>query len=473
MPAPDDLIKLLTPHGQTHLVAFWQELDEPTQRKLSEQIRTTDFRQVRDLYERHVGKISAPGSHHAAERAKAPADLVRQPKSQHETEEWRRAAKFGEGMLSGGKVGAILVAGGQGTRLGFNKPKGMFHIGPVSKAPLFQILAEQVLARSRRAGQPIPYYVMTSDATHHDTEEFFRLHHYFGLNPEDVFFFKQGNMPAVDATTGKLLLAEKDSLALSPDGHGGILAALKTSGALDDMARRGIEYLHYHQVDNPTAIVCDPAFIGWHALKGSEISTKVVAKVSPTEKMGVVCDVDGCTQIIEYSDLSDELAHKRNEQGEPIFWAGNTAIHVLTRSFLERLCDGSNDLPFHVAHKKVPFINEQGEPVEPTSPNAFKFERFIFDALPLASKALVVEADRQREFNPVKNAEGADSPATSQAALLSLARGWLRNCGCAVADDCCIEISPLFALDEEELGKKVSSGTRYESGSYLRETERC
>lgn len=469
MSAPAELTELLSSHGQAHLVAFWSELDEPAQRRLAEQIRSIDFRQLRDLYERHTNKISAPGATHAAERATAPADLVRQPKSQHETDEWRRAAKFGEGVLSGGKVGAVLVAGGQGTRLGFAKPKGMFHIGPVSNATLFQILAEQVLARSRRAGQAIPYYVMTSDATHHDTEEFFRLHHYFGLDPENVFFFKQGNMPAVDATTGKLLLAEKGSLALSPDGHGGILAALKNSGALDDMARRGIEYLHYHQVDNPTAIVCDPAFIGWHALKGSEISTKVVAKISPTEKMGVVCDVDGCTQIIEYSDLSDELAHKRDEQGGPIYWAGNTAIHVLSRSFLERLSDGSHDLPFHVAHKKVPFIDEQGNAVEPTAPNAFKFERFIFDALPLASKALVVEADRAREFNPVKNAEGADSPATSKAGLQTLARNWLHHCGCAVGDDANVEISPLFALDEEELAKKVKHGTRYESGSYLRE----
>ncbi len=469
MPAPADLNELLTPHGQTHLVAFWAELGEPARRRLAEQIRATDFRQVRELHERHTAKKNAAGAADAAERANAPADLVRQPKSQHEKDEWRRAAKFGEGMLSGGKVGAILVAGGQGTRLGFEKPKGMFHIGPVSNATLFQILAEQVLARSRRANQSIPYYVMTSDATHHETEEFFRLHHYFGLDPDDVFFFKQGNMPAVDAATGKLLLADKGSLALSPDGHGGILAALKRSGALDDMARRGIEYLHYHQVDNPTAIVCDPAFVGWHALKGSDISTKVVPKVSPTEKMGVVCDVDGCTRIIEYSDLSEELAHKRDEAGEPIFWAGNTAIHVLSRSFLERLSDGDHDLPFHVAHKKVPFIDEAGNAVEPASPNAFKFERFIFDALPLASKALVVEADRTREFNPVKNAEGADSPATSKAALVSLARNWLRHCGCAVAEHAHVEISPLFALDEEELAKKVPHGTRYESASYLRD----
>ncbi|HEX6984483.1 MAG TPA: UDPGP type 1 family protein, partial [Planctomycetaceae bacterium] len=354
------------------------------------------------------------GAANLAAQAGPPADLVRQPRTRHEADEWHRAAQFGEGMLSAGKVGAIVVAGGQGTRLGFEKPKGTFHIGPVSGASLFQVLAEQVLARGRRAGRDVPYYVMTSDATHHHTEEFFRLHHYFGLDPEDVFFFRQGNMPALDAETGRLLLAEKGSLALSPDGHGGILAALKKSGALDDMARRGVEYLHYHQVDNPTAIVCDPALLGWHALRASEITTKVVAKVSPAEKMGVVCDVGGKTQIIEYSDLPDELADKRDADGNPVFWAGNTAIHVLSRTFLERLCDGAHDLPFHVAYKKVPFVDPHGSAVEPATPNAYKFERFIFDALPLAATALVVEADRAREFNPVKNAEGADSPATAK-----------------------------------------------------------
>lgn len=470
MPVPADLLNLLKVHGQEHLVAFWDELDDPGRDRLAGQIRGLDFRQVRELHERQNGKgAGAGGAAGLAAQAGPPADLVRQPKSQHDRDEWHRAAQFGEGMLSGGKAGAIVVAGGQGTRLGFDRPKGMFRIGPVSGASLFQILAEQVLARARRAGRDIPYYVMTSDATHHATEEFFRLHHHFGLDPEDVFFFKQGNMPAADAATGRLLLAEKGSLALSPDGHGGILAALKRSGALDDMAKRGVEYLHYHQVDNPTAVVCDPAMLGFHALRGSELTTKVVAKTSPTEKMGAVCTVEGRTQIIEYSDLPADLADKRDAEGNPVFWAGNTAIHVLTRSFLERLCDGAHDLPFHVAHKKVPFVDDRGNPADPPAPNAYKFERFIFDALPLASKALVVEADRPREFNPVKNAEGADSPATAKAAIDAVGRAWLRAAGAEVAEDATVEISPLFALDEEEVAKKVRPGTRYEGAVYLRD----
>ncbi|MDQ3332986.1 MAG: UTP--glucose-1-phosphate uridylyltransferase, partial [Planctomycetota bacterium] len=200
MSPPAELTDLLSRHGQQHLIAFWSDLDAAAQKRLTEQVRSIDFRQVRNLYEKHTIKRSnGSPTLAAAEAATSPADLVRQPKTQHEIEEWRRATKFGEGVLSAGKVGAVLVAGGQGTRLGFDKPKGMFHIGPVSNATLFQILVEQVVARSRRAGHEIPYYVMTSDATHHDTEEFFRLHHYFGLDPDDVFFFKQGNMPAVDA----------------------------------------------------------------------------------------------------------------------------------------------------------------------------------------------------------------------------------------------------------------------------------
>jgi len=469
MPAPADLLNLLKAHGQEHLFAFWDALDHACRDRIAAQVREIDFRQIRDVLDKH-GKTTGAGDASAlAAQAGPPADLVRQPACRHDRDEWHRAAQFGEGMLSGGKVGAIVVAGGQGTRLGFDKPKGMFKIGPASGACLFQILAEQVFARAKRAGRDVPYYVMTSDATHHATEEFFRLHHFFGLDAEDVFFFKQGNMPAVDAGTGKLLLAEKGSLALSPDGHGGILAALKRSGALEDMAKRGVEYLYYHQVDNPTAIVCDPALLGFHALHGSELTTKVVAKTSPTEKMGAVCTVDGRTQIIEYSDLPGDLADKRDAEGTPIFWAGNTAIHVLSRTFLERLCDGNNDLLFHVAHKKVPFVDERGNTVEPTAPNAFKFERFIFDALPLASKALVVEADRSREFNPVKNAEGPDSPATAKAALDGIGKAWLRAAGAELAEGATVEISPLFALDEADVVKKVKAGTRFEGGVYLRE----
>lgn len=354
-----------------------------------------------------------------------------------------------------GRVGAILVAGGQGTRLGASFPKGMLPIGPVSGCTLYQLFAEQLLARSRRAGAVIPYYIMTSDATHAATVEFFQREQHFGLDPEAVRFFRQGTMPAVD-DEGRWLLTAKGRLATTPDGHGGLLTALKRAGLLDNMRRRGIETLYYHQVDNPTAIVCDPWFIGHHLMRGAEMSTKVVAKRSADERMGVVVEIDGVTQIIEYSDLPPEVARQRDARGELVLWAGSTAMHVFERAFLERVANDGSALPFHRAHKKVPHLAETGRVVEPSAPNAWKFERFIFDAMPHTRRALVVEADRAREFNPVKNAEGADSPETAQRAMIANAQRLLAEAGIDVPSHVPVEISPLFALNAAELRAKVT-----------------
>jgi len=251
---------------------------------------------------------------------------------------------------------------------------------------------------------------MTSPATHDETVAFFEQHHYFGLNKSDVHFFRQGNLPATDAASGKLLLAEKHSLALSPDGHGGLLAALSRSGSIADMRRRGVETLFYHQVDNPLCRVCDPAFLGFHALASADVTTKVVAKQSPEEKMGVVVDVDGRSQIIEYSDLPAELTTHRDHTGGYVFWAGNTAIHCFQRAFFDRLLADKTELPLHRAKKKVPFVDDAGNFVKPETENVLKFERFIFDTLPIAGKSLVVEARREQEFYPLKNKTGDFSP---------------------------------------------------------------
>ena len=463
--APADLRALLEPHGQTHLLRFWDELDEPGRTRLRDQIAAIDFGEVRDLYESKASDGGADAG--AAGRAVTPRSVVRLPRSDADRTAWDDAVAAGEALLKTGTVGAILVAGGQGTRLGFDQPKGMFPVGPVSGATLFEILAGQLLARSRRAGVPIPLYVMTSDATHEPTVEFFAAHGRFGLPAGDVTFFKQGTMPAVDDGTGDVLLAAKDRVAVSPDGHGGLVKGLATNGVLDAMRDRGIEHLYYHQVDNPTAIVCDPAFLGFHALRGSDLSTKVVAKVGPGEKMGVVCDVNGVTRIIEYSDLPDDVAAKTDADGGLSLWAGNTAIHAFRRDFLRSLTVAGKELPFHVAHKKVPHLAADGTPVEPTEPNAYKFEKFIFDALPKAATALVVETDRAREFNPVKNAEGADSPATARAALSNLARAWLRTAGATVEDDAILEIDPRFALDAQELAGRIDAGSTYGGSLYL------
>lgn len=467
---PADTAKRLEQHQQSHLLRWWPELSEGERSRLLEQISQLDFESVAGL----VAKAKSGDGDNAgdtaarARRATEPRGVVRQPGNNSAAlDEWNDAFRHGEELLRAGKVGAILVAGGQGTRLGFDKPKGMFTIGPVSGRSLFQVLSDQIRARIRRYGRSIPFYVMTSDATHDETVEYFEANNYLGLDRRDVAFFRQGNMPSVDAKSGQVLLAEKGTLTASPDGHGGILAALANSGLLDDMQLRGIEHLYYHQVDNPTAIVCDPALIGFHAKRQSELTTKVVPKVSASERMGVVVDVDGQTQIIEYSDMPADVAARVNSAGELMHWAGNMAIHVFDRAFLERLASSGDSLPFHIAHKKVPYVDAEGQLKEPDEPNAYKFERFIFDALPLAKRALVVEADRSGEFNPVKNASGSDSPETARNAMNALYRNWLEAAGAKVAEGVVVEISPLFALDADEVRGKIQPSTRFDKSTYL------
>ena len=358
---------------------------------------------------------------------------------------------IGEQLLADGKVAVITVAGGQGSRLGFDHPKGMFPIGPVTDRTLFQIFAEQIVARQKMYDCVIPWLIMTSSATHDETVDFFDQHSFFGLSQDNVKFFQQGSMPAVDAATGKLLLKTKSSLCLSPDGHGGLVTALKESGLLDEMKTAGIQHFFYHQVDNPTAILCDPELIGLHHGQQSELTTNVVEKSSPTERMGVLVDINGRTEIIEYSELTEAQASAEDATGQWIFWAGNTAIHVVQLSFFDRLTTDGCQLELHLALKKMPHLDADGKLVEPTEANAYKFERFIFDALPLAKNALIVEGDREREFNPVKNATGSDSPETAKAALQRIAKTWLKEAGQDVADGQSIELSPLVAISGEQL----------------------
>lgn len=445
---PQSIQDTLQEFGQQHLLGFWADLSADQQTSLVQQIEAIDFAQLTQLRNNKEDDTDDD----RVSRAALPGNLV-----QLDTDAARRAEarKQGEEALAAGRVGVILVAGGQGTRLGFPHPKGMFPVGPVSGNTLFQILIEQVIARSKRSGKPIPYYVMTSDATHDETVAFFEENDNFGLSADLVHFFKQGNMPAVDRESGHVLLAAKDSIARSPDGHGGMLQALAKSGLLDQMKRDGIDLLYYHQVDNPTAVVADPEFLGFHLQFGSELSVKVVRKVSPTERMGVIVDVDGSLQIIEYSEMTPEEAAREDADGNWIFWAGNTAIHVFSRELLERITDAG--LPFHLAKKNVPHIDESGNavtPDDPSNPNAIKFERFIFDTLPLAKNALVVEASREREFNPVKNREGSDSPETAKAAIAAIGRQWLTASGQDIADNVVVEISPLAALDAADVTKQ-------------------
>ncbi|HEX3870382.1 MAG TPA: UDPGP type 1 family protein [Pirellulales bacterium] len=463
----NELHKRLEAHGQTHLLQFWDKL-KPTQRKeLAEQIEQIDFSLLARL---HHGEHTVDDFGAMASRAESPPAVRLDGTGMRFTAAEARAA--GERALRAGRVGAVLVAGGQGTRLGFDHPKGMYPIGPVSEASLFQILFEKIVATARRYETRVPLYLMTSPATHDETVAYLEKNERFGLAEEDLHIFCQGTMPAVDADSGKVLLAEPGQIARSPDGHGGMLAALRLSGGLVDAEKRGLGHLFYFQVDNPLAQVCDPLFIGYHRLADSHLSTLVIAKKDPTEKVGNVVSVDGRVRIIEYSDLPATAAQRRATNGSLALWAGNTAIHVIQMQFLETMAGDESRLPFHIARKAVPHIGAQGQSVEPNEPNAIKFERFIFDLLPAAERAIVVEVDPAEGFAPVKNAPGApaDSPEIVKRAIADLHRKWLVAAGAEIAEGVAVEISPLYALDAEEVARKVIPGQRFTKDTYLQTT---
>lgn len=450
--------------GQEHLLAFWEVLEPEQQESLSAQIDKIDFALIRKLYE---ARDKQSDVRELVERASAPpAFRLDKSKNQYTPE----AAKArGAGALSAGEVGAILVAGGQGTRLGFDHPKGMFPIGPVSENPLFQILFEKIRAVGRRFDVSIPLYLMTSPATHAETIEFLEANNRFGLEENEVRFFCQGTMPAVDLETGKVLLERRDRIFASPDGHGGMLAAFAESGCLKHAQDCGLRQLFYFQVDNPLADICGEEFIGYHVLSESELSTQVVAKQDPMARVGNVVSVDRMLHMIEYSDLPDELAKLREDDGSLKLWAGSIAVHVMDLDFLARMHEKNNALPFHIAKKKVPYIDGEGNEVAPTEPNAVKFERFIFDLLPAAKNAIVMEVDPARAFAPLKNAPGSesDTPESVKRQMIEEYTRWFREAGGEVAEGTPIEISPLVAMNAEQLAEKIDPGTRVEEPLYL------
>ena len=244
---------------------------------------------------------------------------------------------------------------------------------------------------------------------------------------------------------------------MSPDGHGGLLAAMLNAGLFDELRRRNVDYLFLHQIDNPLVRVCDPGLIGLHIAHGAQVSTKVVAKTGPEEKVGVAVDLDGLTAIIEYSDLPSELANEREADGELRYWAGSTAIHVFDREFVESVSKSEEaNLPWHLAKKKIPYIDRSGKPIQPDVENGVKFERFIFDTLPLAKTALIVETSREVEFAPLKNASGAFSAEYVREHMVNVAKDWLKKAGVTVPDRAIVEVSPLFANSPEELKDHVA-----------------
>ncbi|MCL2000402.1 MAG: UTP--glucose-1-phosphate uridylyltransferase, partial [Planctomycetes bacterium] len=321
MPEYEEILALFKKHGQEHILSGWEKLFPEQQDNLLADCAQVDFTWLKA----RLAEFQAAQASSRRPKKIAPAPVARLPENEEETTD-AAARAAGEELLKKGKAAAFLAAGGQGSRLGFEGPKGCFPIGPISGRSLFQWHGERIAARSRRCGAPIPWYIMTSQENDRETRRHFDAHGFFGLPEDDVFFFSQSMVPCLDFN-GKLMLSSPASLAMNPDGHGGAISGFRLSGALDDMKERGIEVVSFFQVDNPLVAACDPLFLGRHVLEEAEMSSKVVRKNSPSERMGIACLLDGKPAVVEYIDLDEESMRAANPDGSLRFWAGSAAIH--------------------------------------------------------------------------------------------------------------------------------------------------
>ncbi|MFI5337054.1 MAG: UTP--glucose-1-phosphate uridylyltransferase [Opitutales bacterium] len=459
--SPDPLIASFRAAGQGQVFAFWDQLGDKERAGLLGQAAEIDLAEITRLSRSLVQPSTGAAAVNWPDYAPSPYEKL--PEHGGDAAVWAAAVAAGEAALRAGRVAAFTVAGGQGTRLGYDSPKGTFAVTPVRGRSLFQVFAEKISAAGRRYGRPLHWFIMTSHANHEATAAYFGAHKFFGLDPARVHFFRQGRMPAVDFH-GKILLESRADIALSPDGHGGSFRALHRSGALDLLQREGVDILSYFQVDNPLVRCVDPAFIGFHVLRRSGMSSKTLPKAYPEEKVGMFCVRDGRTCVVEYSDMPLALQRERNPDGSLRHHAGSIAIHIIDREFaLKMAAEGEGAvLPFHRAEKKIPAIDATGAPVRPTTPNGIKFEMFVFDALPFASAPVVIETSRADDFSPVKNAEGVDSPATCRADQLRQFARWFRAVGVTVPADAqgvplvALEVSPLFGDDAASFAESWS-----------------
>lgn len=426
----NELIAKLSPFGQEHLLSSWNALSPSEKDSLATQIHSLDLPLLKDLHQLAVQGISHDSQDQQIEPL--PFRMVYEDPRQ---EYWFEA---GKAALRAGQVGAFLVAGGQGSRLGYEGPKGAYNIGLPSQKSIFQYHAERLLRLKTLYGIQAPWCIMTSPLNHDATIQHFAEHSYFGLEKDRIRFFSQAMLPALDPQ-GKVLLESPEKIFLVPDGNGGCFRALSSSGALDWLSSLGVRYLFLTGVDNVLVKVCDPVFIGALATQNEFASaSKVVRKAYPEERVGIFAMQNGKPGVIEYSDLPTSLRDQSNADGSLRFDGGNIAVHLFRMESLRKLED--KPLPWHVAQKKVG-----------SCPNAFKFEQFLFDAFPVLGSMLALGVDREEDFAPVKNAEGNDSPATARRLIGKLHRRWLMESGCKLSMDHFYEISPLLSFGGEDL----------------------
>jgi UDP-N-acetylglucosamine/UDP-N-acetylgalactosamine diphosphorylase len=450
------LIEKVFSYKQEHVFRWWNDLSANDRKNLLNHLRTLDFALLQNLIEKHI-----KGSTHTKPKTTTlePPEIIPIPNNDIQKARAAEAKEIGEKALKTGKVAVVTVAGGQGTRLGADRPKGTLPISPIMGKSIFQLHAEKIQAVMSKYDTVLPWHIMTSVNNDEMTRSFFEKNRYFGLNPDNVSFFIQGELPVIDLQ-GRLLMDTKSHIVKSPNGHGGTLLALQERGILSSMNNRGIKHIFYHQVDNILIKIADPVYLGYHISAGAKMSPKVVQKTDPEEKVGIVGIRNGHLDTIEYSELSNEEKHALNPDGTLKFGMGNPAIYLLDVDFVEKINESHFALPYHKAVKKVSCIDGNGYEINPTENNAAKFEMFIFDALKHAEKSIIMEVVREDEFSPVKNAKGKDTPDTAKQSMINLFGRWLGEAGIEIPTDGAgnvtgtIEVSPLYALDSEELKEK-------------------
>lgn len=454
-----DLVRRLERAGELELLRGLEPLDARERASYLAELEALDWDEIGALR----ALLGAPPAFAAGRLEPARAFPLQRDAAQ--AAEAERARRAGEEWLRSGSVAALTVAGGQASRLGWDAPKGVFPIGPLSNWSLFEIFARKLRASGARHGFRPLWYVMTSPQNDAATRAFFAEHEHFGLEPGQLYFFPQAMLPAL-SPEGRVLRSAPGRLFLAPTGHGGVLSALRRSGALEHAREHGIQRFSYFQVDNPLVVPFDPLFLGLHRLEGARMSSKVVEKRDAAEKVGVLAWRDGQLTCIEYSDLPAELREARGSGGRLAYSAGSIALHVLERELVEELTGRGLSLPWHLARKSMSVLDREGRPVEASG---VKFETFVFDALAFSPRSAVLEVERAREFSPVKNHSGEDSPARARADIARLHARWAAAAGLRVPGPGehgapAIEIDPLFADDEEMLRRRLPHTPRRVGG---------
>lgn len=443
--------------GQGQVFAFADDLNQSEKTRLFHQLSDFDPSRINELAEI---ALNPPKSHQERPSLEPLPDVALASILDSDPKDIQRWFDEGLKSVSENKVAVVLMAGGQGTRLGSSAPKGCFDIGLPSHKSLFQIQAERItklqLLAQKVSGKPavIPWYVMTSGPTRDPTEEFFQKHNYFGLDKKNIFIFEQGVLPCI-SNEGKIMMQSKAKAAVAPDGNGGIYQALLTSGAREDMRARGIQHIHAYCVDNCLVRVADPVFIGFAASLDVDIATKVVRKRNATESVGLILQKNGKPGVVEYSEIDKETAEAKDPKQPDVlkFRAANIVNHYYSFRFLESIETWAHKLPHHVARKKIPCIDAQsGDVVKPEKPNGIKLEQFVFDVFPLTAleKFASIEVRREDEFSPLKNAQGTgeDDADTSKRDVMNQGQRWIEKAGGVVVTEdegTGVEVSPLIS----------------------------